>query len=77
MEYMEKGLERNPNVSFMRIIYAAALAMNGQQDDAEWELEELYTQGFNKTLDQLIAETQLQDPGYIALFRKGLEKAGM
>jgi TolB-like protein/DNA-binding winged helix-turn-helix (wHTH) protein len=77
VEYMEKGLERNPNVSFMRIIYAAALAMNGQQDDAEWELEELHTQGFNKTLDQLIAETNLQDPGYKALFRKGLEKAGM
>jgi adenylate cyclase len=77
VEYMEKGLERNPNVSFMRAIYAAALAMNGQEDDAEWELEELHTQGLNKALDQFLTEVNLQDPGYKALLKEGLEKAGM
>jgi adenylate cyclase len=77
VEYMEKGLERNPNISFMRAIYAAALAMNGQEDDAEWELEELHTQGLNKALDQFLTEVNLQDPGYKALLKEGLEKAGM
>jgi tetratricopeptide (TPR) repeat protein len=77
VEYMEKGLERNPNVSFMRAIYAAALAMNGQEDDAEWELEELHTQGLNKALEQFLTEVNLQDPGYKALLKEGLEKAGM
>jgi hypothetical protein len=61
----------------MRAIYAAALAMNGQEDDAEWELEELHTQGLNKALDQFLTEVNLQDPGYKALLKEGLEKAGM
>ena len=51
--------------------------MAGRQDDAEWQVEELLGLGFNKTLDEFIGETPVYDPKYKALYRQGLEKAGL
>ena len=76
-ENIAKALDRNPNVFFLRTSYAAALAMAGRQDDAEWQVEELLGLGFNKTLDEFIGETPVYDPKYKALYRQGLEKAGL
>ncbi len=74
---IEKAAERNPNVIFVRTAFAASLAMAGRQDDAEWQIDELYGLGFNKTLDELIRESPIQDPAYRALIREGLAKAGL
>jgi TolB-like protein/Tfp pilus assembly protein PilF len=76
-ENIEKAIDRNPNVIFMRTAFAASLAMAGRQDDAEWQIEELNGLGFNKTLDELISESPIQDPAYRALYREGLAKAGL
>jgi adenylate cyclase len=74
---IEKAVERNPNVFFLRTAYAASLAMAGRLDDAEWQIDELYGLGFNKSLEEFISETPVQDPAYRALYREGLEKAGL
>ena len=76
-ENIEKAVERNPNVFFVRTAYAASLAMAGRLDDAEWQIDELYGLGFNKTLEEFISETPVQHPAYRSLYREGLEKAGL
>ncbi len=77
VENIEKAVERNPTVFFLRTTYAASLAMAGRQDDAEWEIDELHGLGFNKTLEEFMSETPVQDPAYRALYREGLVKAGL
>ena len=72
-----KAVERNPNVFFLLTGYAAALAMAGRQDDAEWQIEELKGLGFDKTLEQFIGESPVYDPEYRALYREGLARAGL
>ena len=77
VEYIGKAVERNPTVIFTRTALAASLAMAGRQDDAEWQIEELNGLGLNKTLDELISESPIQDPAYRSLLREGLAKAGL
>lgn len=76
-ENIELAVDRNPNVYFTRLAYAASLAMAGRQDEAEWQIDELYSMGFNKTRDELIQEHPIQDPTYRNLYDEGLKKAGL
>ena len=76
-ENIEKAVERNPNAFFVRAAFAASLAMAGRQDDAEWQVVELYGLGFNKTLEEWIDEHPVQDPAYRAFYREGLARAGL
>jgi TolB-like protein/class 3 adenylate cyclase len=77
VENIEKAIERNSNVIFVRTAYAASLAMAGRQEDAEWQIEELYGLGFHMTLEKFIGENPVQNPAYRALIREGLAKAGL
>lgn len=70
------ALERNPSVLFIRQWYAAALAMAGDQDDAEWQVEEMVGLGFKRSLQEMMAESLVVDPDYRARFFEGLRKAG-
>jgi len=76
-ENIEKAIDRNPNVIFVRTAFAASLAMAGRQDDAEWQIDELSGLGFNKTLEEFIGESPVQDPAYRTRYREGLAKAGL
>ena len=76
-EYIELAVDRNPNVYFTRLAYAASLAMAGNQDDAEWQIDELTGMGFSKSREELISEHPIRDPGYRDLYNQGLEKAGL
>ena len=76
-ENIEKAMDRNPNVIFIRTAYAASLAMAGLQDEAEWQIDELHGIGFSKTLDEFMSDSNFQDTSYRALYREGLEKAGL
>ena len=67
----------NPNVIFIRTAYAASLAMAGLQYEAEWQIEELHGIGFSKTLDEFVRDSNFLDTSYRALYREGLEKAGL
>lgn len=51
--------------------------MEGLQDDAEWQIDELSGLGYNKTLDEIISGSPIRDPDYRDLFREGLAKAGL
>jgi hypothetical protein len=51
--------------------------MAGRQEDAEWQIEELYGLGFHMTLEKFIGENPVQNPAYRALIREGLAKAGL
>jgi adenylate cyclase len=77
VEYIELAVDRNPNVYFTRLAFAASLAMAGNQDDAEWQIDELFGMGFNKSRDELIEEHPIRDLAYRKLYDQGLEKAGL
>ncbi len=77
VENIEKAVERNSNVIFVQMGYVASLAMAGHQEDAEWQVEELLSIGFNMSLDEYISQNTVQEPSYRALFREGLAKAGI
>ncbi len=51
--------------------------MAGLQDDAEWQIEELYSLGFSKTLDEFINAEPIVVPAYRPLYREVLKKAGL
>ena len=68
--------ERNPTVFFVRYALAAALAKAGRQDDAEWQLDELYAMGFDMTLQEVMAQNPIQDPATRDSYFEGLRKAG-
>lgn len=76
-EYIELAVDRNPNVYFTRLAYAASLAMAGNQDDAEWQIDELFGMGFDKTREELIQEHPIRDLTYRKLYDEGLQKAGL
>jgi adenylate cyclase len=77
VESLGKAMDKNPNVIFLRLAFAAALAMAGREDDAEWQIEELQNLGFGKTLDEYIEESPINDPAYRAQMREGLARAGL
>ncbi len=77
VEYIELAVDRNPNVYFTRLAYAASLAMAGNQDDAEWQIDELFSMGFSKSRGELIEEHPIRDTAYRSLYDQGLEKAGL
>lgn len=77
VENLEISVERNPTVFFTRQALAAALAMAGRQDDAEWQLEELIGIGYSKTLKKFAEETTIHDETYLNLYVEGLSRVGL
>ncbi|NQU60226.1 MAG: adenylate/guanylate cyclase domain-containing protein [Rhodospirillales bacterium] len=74
---LEKAVERNPNVTWLRTFLAASYANMGNQGDAEWQVEELRAQGYKKSVDEIIESTHFRFPAYKKLFSDGLRKAGL
>ena len=73
---LEKALERNPNVTWLRALLAASYANMGNKDDADWQVEELRGLGFKKPLDEIVEDSHFRFPAYKKLFIDGLRKAG-
>jgi TolB-like protein/Flp pilus assembly protein TadD len=73
----EAAAERSPTAPFVRWWLAAAYAQAGQIEDAEWQVDELQLLGFDGTIATVVDTGPIQDPGYLALFKKGLSKAGI
>jgi adenylate cyclase len=73
----EAAAERSPTAPFPRFWLAASYAQVGRVEDAEWQVEELTMMGIDASI-AIIVETQpVQDPGYVALYKEGLRKAGI
>ena len=73
----EAAVERSPTAMFVRWWLAAAYAQAGQQDDAEWQIEEMQSMGFKGTVANIVATGPLQDQGYLVRYQEGLLKAGI
>ncbi len=70
--------EKNPTAHFTHLWLAAAYAMAGQIDNAEWELEEVSSLGGPTTLTDIVeANSIIQHRAYREAYAKGLRKAGL
>ena len=74
---LEKAIERNPTVLFIRTWLAAAYAQAGRIEDAEWEVEEMMAMGFQSTLSNIIETGYVRHPPFKELYAEGLRKAGL
>lgn len=74
----EAAIQRNSTAAYAHIWLAAALAMNGQVDDAEWEIEEALALGALPTItDTLTANSVISAPKARQAYAEGLVKAGL
>jgi adenylate cyclase len=73
----EAASNRSPTAMFLRWWLAASYAQVGRQDDADWQVMELESMGFNSDIPTIIETQPIQDPGYIAIYEKALRKAGI
>nr|WP_282957642.1 winged helix-turn-helix domain-containing protein [Silicimonas algicola] len=73
-----RAVEMSPTAAFSRLWLAAAYAMTGDVDAAEWEIEEAQMLGEPQTVtDVLKANPIIQDPEFQNAYRSGLAKAGL
>jgi TolB-like protein/DNA-binding SARP family transcriptional activator len=73
----EAAMERSPTAIFVRYWLAASYAQVGRPDDAEWQVEEMWSIGFDGSITTITESGPIQDPGYLSLFKEGLRKAGI
>jgi TolB-like protein/DNA-binding SARP family transcriptional activator len=73
----EAAAKRSPTALFVRWWLAATYAQAGQIEDAEWQVEEMQSIGFDGSISTIIDSGPIQDTGYLSLFRAGLRKAGI
>jgi tetratricopeptide (TPR) repeat protein len=73
----ETAAERSPTVPFLRWWLAASYAQAGQMEDAEWQVEELDMMGAEVNIATIVETQPNQHPGYVALYKEGLRKAGI
>ena len=77
IESFEKAIERNSAWRATHLYLVAAYGHLGMTDEAEWEMEELRTLGFEPTLENWRSRIQIQDPAYLTRYFDGLRKAGV
>ena len=77
IESFEKAIERNRAWTPPHEILVAAYGHLGMIDEAEWEMEELRTLGFEPTLANWRSRVRIQDATYLARYFNGLRKAGV
>jgi adenylate cyclase len=73
----EAAAERNSAALFVRWWLAASYAQVGQIEDAEWQVVEMQSMGFDSTITTIIETGYYQDPRYVSLYKEGLRKAGI
>ncbi|WP_455373470.1 adenylate/guanylate cyclase domain-containing protein [Limibacillus halophilus] len=71
----EKAIELNPNVPWPHRWLASAYGHLGRIDDAQWELVELESLGFETTISDP-HDSNIDDPDYLERYLDGLRKAG-
>jgi adenylate cyclase len=73
----ESASNRSPTAIFLRWWLAASYAEVGRQDDAEWQIVEMESMGFNSNITTIVETQPIQDPGYVAKYKEALRKAGI
>lgn len=78
VENFLRAVEMSPTAAFSRQWLAAAYAMTGDVDAAEWEIEEAHMLGEPRTVtDVLKANPIIQDPEFQDAYARGLAEAGL
>lgn len=73
----ETASNRSPTAIFLRWWLAASYAEVGRQDDAEWQIVEMESMGFNSNITTIVETQPIQDPGYVVKYKEALKKAGI
>jgi tetratricopeptide (TPR) repeat protein len=77
-EDFEVAVDQNPTAAFSRIWLAAAYAMSGNVDDAEWELREAQALvEVGTVIDVLTANPIIHHPEFRDIYANGLKAAGL
>ncbi|RYH06445.1 tetratricopeptide repeat protein [Tropicimonas sp. IMCC6043] len=72
------AVEQNPTAAFSRTWLAAAYAMSGNVDDAQWEIEEAMALGEVRTVTEVLAANPIiQHPEFRDIYTSGLQTAGL
>ena len=75
---LEKAAAQNPTAVFVRWWLAAAYALAGRQEDAEWQVEEMRALGFKPRTSRLVTSMAIiHHPPFRTRMRDGLLKAGI
>jgi len=77
IEVFKEGLNRNPSSQRLRLWLVAAYAQDGQQENAQWELEEIHVQDPELTLERIKPAYPFKYNADMKNFLDGLRKAGM
>lgn len=77
VEYLQQALERNEFPSQPRLFLMASYVQLGQQDDAEWEVDQLGMSHPQFTLSHLKAILPIQDKKLLEKFVSDLTAAGL
>jgi tetratricopeptide (TPR) repeat protein len=76
VESFNKSIARNSTWIPNHYYLLAAYGHLGMIDEAEWELEELRTLGFDPTISNIDSRSQIQYASYRSRLLDGLRKAG-
>lgn len=68
--------DKNPAIVFIRHWYAAALAMAGRTEDAQWQRDELIISGYERPLKEMMEYAIVDHPEYRNRYLEGLRRAG-
>lgn len=77
IENLNKALERNETVLLPRLFLTASYIRMGQQEDAEWELEQVSIHRPDTSLSMLKATIPFEDKNRIDSFLDDLRQAGL
>ncbi len=74
----QTAVEKNPTAAYARLWLAASYAMAGDQEAAEWEVEEAMAIGEPGSVTEVIEKNRvIRNPNFRVLYAKGLKKAGL
>ncbi len=77
VESLNKSVERNPNVPWLRTYLIASYGQLGMKDEAEWEIQEAEILGQEASVDAFMKVTPINDPAYRQMYENALRKAGL
>ncbi|MEJ2449887.1 MAG: winged helix-turn-helix domain-containing protein [Gammaproteobacteria bacterium] len=74
---LEKAQQRNETIVQLRLILAAAYIHQNRQEDAEWQIEEIYTLSPATTISDIKKSTPFADPEFKQALLNDLRQAGL
>jgi adenylate cyclase len=73
----EAAVDRSPTAHFLRWWLAASFAQLGLEDDAEWQVDELMSMGFDGSVATITETGTVHHADSLRRYKEGLRKAGI